>query len=435
MATHISGGRGDSNSFLIDGVESRNSWFNSPAIMLSVDAVQEFKVDRNLFSAEYGQGSGIVSVVSKSGGNQFHGSAFEFLRNDRLDAANYFDNFFGNPKAPFRQNQFGATAGGAIVKNKLFYFGNWESMRSRRGNTLQARVPTPAQFGGDLSALPAVRDPFTRDPYPNNRIPTSQLSTVTQRFSRYTPQPNANIAGANFVTTKSTNRDDDQYGVRLDYNISDRDSVFGRFTDFRSELYRPGIGELAGNVFPYNGKTAVGQWTRIFSPSVLNTFKFSYTRSEVFNTWEITPTSLANELGLRINQVPEEYGLPSVGVAGGWYVGGGTGVNQGTADDLFQFSDTLSVVRGKHTIKAGADIRVIFPTQRLGLSNNGSFSFDGRYSGQPVGDFLLGHTSAQSAQIGLGQARWRTQSYNLFLSDDFKVTSKLTLNPDFQFDV
>lgn len=428
MATHISGGRGDANSFLIDGVESRNSWFNSPAILLSVDALQEFKVERNMFAAEYGQGSGIVSLVTKSGGNQFHGSAFEFLRNDRLDAANFFDNFFGNPKAPFRQNQFGAAAGGAIVRNKLFYFGNWESMRSRRGNTLQARVPTPEQLAGDLSALPVVRDPFTQVPYPNNRIPASHLSVVTQRFSRYTPRPNANIAGANFVTTKSTNRDDDQYGIRLDYNISDKDSVFGRLTDFRSELYRPGIGELAGNVFPYKGRTIVGQWTRIFTPSVLNTFKFSHTNSGVFNTWEITPTSLANELGLRIRQVPEEYGLPGVSVAGGWYVGGGTGINQGVSDDLLQFSDTLSVVRGKHTIKSGADIRIIFPRQRLGLSNNGSFTFDGRYSGHPIGDFVLGYTAAQTAQIGLGLARWRTQSYNFFVSDDYKVTPRLTLN-------
>src|SRR4051794_9007952 len=146
MAVHISGGRGDTNSYLIDGVETRSSWFNSPSVLLSVDAIQEFKIDRNLFSAEYGQGSGIISLVSKSGGNRFHGSAFEFLRNDAFDAANFFDNYFGNPKAPFRQNQFGASAGGALVKNRLFFFANWESLRSRRSNTLTALVPTPSQL-------------------------------------------------------------------------------------------------------------------------------------------------------------------------------------------------------------------------------------------------------------------------------------------------
>ena len=160
----------------------------------------------DLFSAEYGQGTGIVSLVSRSGSNAFHGALFEFLRNDRLDAANFFDNYFGNPKAPFRQNQFGATAGGAVVKNRLFFFGNWESLRSRRSNTLNARVPTQAQLAGDLTGLTsskrdpvtgaaAILDPQTGQPFPGNRIPASRISTVTRNFTKYIPQPNADIGG------------------------------------------------------------------------------------------------------------------------------------------------------------------------------------------------------------------------------------------------
>lgn len=428
LATHVSGGRGDANSFLIDGVESRNAWFNSPAILLSVDAVQEFKVDRNMFSAEYGQGSGIVSLVSKTGGNELHGSAFEFVRNDSFDAANFFDNFFGRPKAPFRQNQFGATAGGPIAKNRVFFFGNWETLRSRRSRTLTALVPTPTQLQGDLSDLGEILEPFSKAPYPNSRIPADQLSSVTQNFIRYTPAPNAEVGGRNFVTAKSTDRDDDQLGARIDFRLSDRDSVFARYTDFNSSLFRPGVGELSGHLFPYSGRTTLAQWTRIVNPNVVNTFKFSFTQSDVFHTWEITETSLANEIGLSINQVPEEYGLPSVGVTGGWYVGGGVAINQGTSDDLWQFSNTLSWVAGRHTVKFGADIRQVYPTQRLGLRNNGGFTFDGRYTGKSVGDFLLGYTSAQRAQIGLGKALWRTRSLNFFVSDDFKVTPNLTLN-------
>ena len=243
MAVHISGGRGDTNSYLIDGVETRSSWFNSPSVLFSVDAIQEFKIDRNLFTAEYGQGSGIVSLVSKSGGNGFHGSAFEFLRNDAFDAANFFDNYFGNPKAPFRQNQFGASAGGPIIKNRLFFFANWESLRSRRSNTMTALVPTPAQLSGDLTGLTstkrdpatnasAILDPSTGQPFPGNRIPSSRISSVTRNFIKYTPQPNANIGGRNYVVTKSTNRDDDQFGVRMDYQISasDRSSAATRTT-------------------------------------------------------------------------------------------------------------------------------------------------------------------------------------------------------------
>ena len=438
MAVHISGGRGDTNSYLIDGVETRSSWFNSPSVLLSIDAVQEFKIDRNLFSAEYGQGTGIVSLVSRSGSNASHGSLFEFLRNDKFDAANFFDNYFSSRKAPFRQNQFGATAGGAVIRNKLFFFVNWESLRSRRSNTLSALVPTRAQLSGDLSGLrsmkrdaqgnPAIIDPLSSLPFPDNRIPESRISRVTRNFIRYTPVPNADVGGRNFVTVKTTNRDDNQLGGRLDYQLSSNSSLFGRFTEFRSTLYRPGIGELAGNVFPYDGRNLVVQHTQVISPTVLNIAKFGYNRAAVFNSWEITPTSLANEIGLRIRQVPEEYGLPNVGLAGGYYAGGGTGINQGGIDNLFQFSDTASLVRGAHTLRLGGDFRSIRFDQRLGLNNNGSFLFDGRYTGHPIGDFLLGYPSSATAQIGLGIGRWRSRSYNAFLSDDWKVNSRLTIN-------
>ena len=168
------------------------------------------------------------------------------------------------------------------------------------------------------------------------------------------------------------------------------------------------MGDLAGNVFPYAGRNVVLQYTHLFTSSLLNVVKFGYNRANVFNSWEITPTSIANEIGLRIKQVPEEYGLPSVALAGGWYVGGGTGINQGGLDNIFQFSDTVSLIRSSHTLKFGADIRHVRFDQRLGLNNNGSFTFDDRYTGNPVSDFLLGHPAQMTAQIGLGVGRWRS---------------------------
>ncbi|MEO7146096.1 MAG: TonB-dependent receptor, partial [Bryobacteraceae bacterium] len=432
LAVHVSGGRGDANSYLIDGVETRSTWFNSPSVLLSVDAIREFKIEKNGFSAEYGQGSGIVSLVSKSGSNELHGTAYEFLRNSDLDAANYFDNYFSNQKAPFKQNQYGVTAGGAIVKNKLFFFGNWESLRSRKSNTLHALVPTPAQLAGDLTGLTstkgAILDPSSGLPFPGNRIPANRISSVTKNFIQYTPVPNVNVPGTNFVTAKSTNRDDLQYGIRIDYQISASDSLFGRYTNFDSTLYQPGIGVLAGNNFPYGGQNAVIQETHIFSPRLLNVINVAYNRSNVFNSWENTPTSIANAIGIKIHQTSAEYGLPGVGVSGGFYVGGGAGINQGGLDSLPQFNDTLSWVRDRQTFKFGADIRFSRFDERLGLSNNGSFTFDGRYTGSSVADFLLGDTAAMTAQIGLGVGHWRSKSLNFFVTDDVKVTPKLTLN-------
>ena len=435
LAVHVSGGRGDSNSYLIDGVESRSAWFNSPSVLLSVDAIQEFKIERNMFSAEYGQGGGIVSLVSKSGTNQIHGTAYEFLRNNHLDAKNFFDNYFSQKQVPFKQNQFGLTAGSPIRKSKLFLLGNFEKLRSRQNNTLSANVPTPAQLAGNLAGLAstkpggAILDPASGGPFPNNIIPSDRISSVTRNFIKYTPVPNlAGAVGTNYVVGKSTNRDDDQYSIRVDYQISAADTLFGRYTDFSSSLYKPGIGVLAGNVFPYAGRNTVVQETHIFSPRLLNVFKFGYNWDSVFNTWEPAPTSLADAIGLKIDQVPAEYGLPGVSTSGGYYVGGGTGINQGGVDNLAQFSDTLSWIRNRHNFAFGADIRIVHFDERLGLSNNGAFTFTGQYTGSSVADFLLGDFASASAQIGLGQGLWRSKSLNFFVQDDWKVTGRLTLN-------
>jgi hypothetical protein len=161
---------------------------------------------------------------------------------------------------------------------------------------------------------------------------------------------------------------------------------------------------------------------------VLNVFKFGYNWDSVFNTWEPSDTSLANAIGLKINQVPAEYGLPGVSLTGGYYAGGGTGINQGGVDNLAQFSDTLTWVKDRHSLAFGADIRILHFDERLGLSNNGAFTFDGRYTGSSVADFLLGNFASANAQIGLGQGLWRSKSLNFFVQDNWKVTDRLTLN-------
>ncbi len=439
LAVHISGGRGDSNSYLIDGVETRSMWFNSPSILLSVDTIQEFKVQKNLFDARYGQGSGIVSLITRSGSNTFHGSAYEFIRNDRVNAANLFDNFFSRQKPSFRQNQFGFSAGGRIRKDKLFFFGGYEGFRVRQGNTLSALIPTPAQLAGDLRGLsgrkmdpvtgqPAIVNPFSGQPFLNNQIQRQLLSSVVQKFKSFIPAPNANISGRNLVVGPTTRRGDDQFSGRLDYNISSRDTLFGRYIFFNSTLLRPGIAPLFGNVFPYAGQNFVLEETHLFSPTFLNAFKFGFNRGRVFNSWQNTSTSIVAELGIKnLQQVPAEFGLPNFGVTG--FAGlGGTGINQGGIDNVYQFSDEMSWSHGRHGLSFGADIRRIQFQERLGLNNNGTFSFDGRYSGNSLADFLLGTIANATAQQGLGIANWRSTSYNFFVEDDFKATSRLTLN-------
>lgn len=439
LAIHISGGRGDANSYLIDGVEMRNMWFNSPSILLSPDSIQEFKIQKNGYDARYGQGSGIISLVTKSGTNIVHGSVYEFIRNDKLDAANYFDNFFNKEKPPYRQNQFGFSLGGPVLKNKLFLFGNYEGFRVRQGNTLNALVPTPAQLSGDLTGLssnktdpttgqPAILNPFTGQAFQGNQIPSQYLSQIVQKFKQYIPAPNADLPGVNLVVSPSTVRNDNQWTVRGDFHLSDKDTMFGRSTYYKSDLLRPGIAPLFGQIFPYQGLNEEFQETHLFSPTLLNVFKLGFNRSHVFHKREPTSSSVVGDLGIQnLTQVPASYGLPSFGITG--YSGlGATIVNQGGTENMFQFTDEVNWSLGKHNIHFGADIRRIQFQQRLGLRDNGQFSFDGRYTGNAVADFLLGAASSASAQQGLAISNYRSTSQNYFFEDDYKLTSRLTLN-------
>src|SRR5207244_4249715 len=243
-----------------------------PSILLSPAAIQEFRVQKNLFEARYGQGSGIVSMVTRSGSNGFHGTFYEFLRNERFDSANYFDNALGQKKAPFRQNQFGGTVGGPLRKNKLFYFFNYEGLRSRKSSTLGAIVPTVEQLSGNLSGLastkrdaasgqPAILDPSTGQPFPNNRIPAQSLSSAVSKFLKYIPQPNASIGGQNLVLTRSRRNDDNQLTGRLDANLRANDTISGRYIWYDSDLFQPGIAPLYGTILPFRWQTVSLQET------------------------------------------------------------------------------------------------------------------------------------------------------------------------------
>ena len=439
MGVHISGGRTDANSYLIDGIETRSAQLGPPSILLSPAAIQEFRVQKNMFEARYGQGSGIVSMVTRSGSNGLHGTLYEFLRNERFDSANYFDNALGQSKAPFRQNQFGGTVGGPLRPNKLFYFFNYEGLRSRKSSTFGAILPTPAQLTGNLAGLsstkrdpatnqPAILDPSTGQPFPGNRIPAQELSSVISKFLKYIPAPNANIGGQNFVATRSRRNDDNQLTGRLDANLRPSDTVSGRYIWYDSDLFQPGIAPLYGTILPFRGQTVSLQETHLFSPRLLNVFRAGYNRSIALTGWERTPNSIASELGLKnLNQGPLEFGLPTFVIAGYANLGAPLFAG-GNIDNIYQLSDELNWNRGRHNLSFGADLRQTQFQLQAGASPTGFFTFDGRYSGSSVADFLLGTIAAATTQPGISITNSWSNSYNFFVQDDYKVTSRLTLN-------
>lgn len=427
LSVNIAGGRDDSNSFLIDGVESRQPWLGTVSILPSVDAIQEFKVQRSLFSAEYGQGTGIVNIAIKSGSNSWHGTAYEFLRNDKLDARNFFDS--GDPP-PFKQNQFGFTIGGPILRNRTFFFGNYEGLRTRRANTLIGNFPSRQHLSGDFSDLPAgsIIDPVTRQPFPNNRIPEERMSQVARRYRAFIPAPNRNVPGANYITAPSQVNDFDQFNIRVDQRLGARDNGFARYTFYDSLLTIPGLAPLYGVRNPLSGQSLALQETHIFGPRAVNVFKFGYNRGRVFNMIENSETDIGTDLGFRnLNNRPQDFGLPTMRIIG-FSTTGQFFLNQGSTSNLFQLSDTLSLTLGGHTLNTGADIRIHQFQVSSTLFRQGLSIFAPVFTRNAVADFLLGLPAVILYQHGAGGGNLRSQSYNFFVQDDWKVAPKLTLN-------
>ena len=225
------GGRPTQNSFLVEGVETRIQREGRYGLNLSVDAIGEFKVMQNAFSAEYGRAATIVNATIKTGGNEFHGSVFEFLRNDKLDSRNAFD--LTGTKPPLRLNQFGASVGGPIRRDKTFFFFNWESQRVSRGSTRFTTVPTPARLQGDLADMTTAIDPTTGEPFPNNRIPLERILPYGQAAAGLYPNPTGSpLARTNFTAVLNDPVEMDQFTGRIDHTLSDSDRINGHITFF-----------------------------------------------------------------------------------------------------------------------------------------------------------------------------------------------------------
>ena len=282
---------------------------------------------------------------------------------------------------------------------------------------------------GDLSSISTqVRNPFTGQPLTGNQIPAQLLSPAVQKLKQYIPTPNANLPGINFVYSPVTSRNDDQATGRLDWNIRHNDTLFGRYTYFKSDLTSPGLTPFVGIVLPMHGQNVALEETHIFSPKLLNVFKVGYNRSVFLNAPIVGASSYAAQLGIaNLNNGPSTYSIPGFGVVG-YSVPSGSSVLQGSIDNLFQFTDEINWSHGRHSISFGTDIRRMRTQFLYGLSVNGSFSFDGRYSGSALADFLMGTAASATAQQGLSTANLRSTATSFFFQDDFKVSSSLTLN-------
>ncbi|MDP2998175.1 MAG: TonB-dependent receptor [Bryobacterales bacterium] len=470
------GGRFSSNEVLLDGLDNNTGVTagaigrNGVAMQPSVDAVQEFKVKTNSFSAEFGHAAGaVVSATIKSGSNNYHGTLFEFLRNDRLDANNFFTNAAGLPKAKFRQNQYGGALGGRILRDKTFFFTDYQGTRQRTAASSSiGSLPPKAIRDGDLSLLRTpIFDPLARRIGPNGtvvstlfpgaRIPASQLNPTSLAITKLIPDPNfgdPNSLSRNFFRQVPRGFDADQFDVRIDHALSSKNNLFGRFSLSNQTNPNPGSfdGFIGGSNTQYrNIRQAVMNDTHVFSPTVVNEFRAGYTRHNgsriVDDVNGGVKFALANNLAMFPFPVK---GFPSIAFN---FSGEGTGSTQfdgwgGGASDLnyenrFQVADTLLITRGKHTFKTGADIRRPRFENLRGNPFFGQFIFgsilssssDTPGSGAPFADFLMGFPSLVQGTQMLDWGRQREIYFGTFFQDDWKVTQRLTLNLGVRYDL
>jgi hypothetical protein len=421
----VEGGRDGSTNYVIDGVYVRSLRFNNLSLQPSVDTVQEFSVLRNSFSTEYGQGQAAISVVTKSGTNDFHGSLYEFLRNDKLDARN----FFAAQKPAYRRNQFGGTAGGPVIKNKFFVFGGYEELRTRQGQTFLGSVPNPTLLGGNLSSIATpIIDPKTGQPFNGNIIPQSSISKFAQVLTPTIPSPNNNAAN-NFRTVKTFLDDSETVTFRADQVINQKHSLFERYIWFDGSQINPAT--FSATNFPQSGQNvAVGEtWT--VTPTIVNEVRLGYNRANHLDA----PISLDGKNWVQLVGLqnlaggtdPIDYGRP------GWTISGFTGqgeggITQGAIENIYSVSDAVSKVWGKHTIRVGiqAQNRRFFHITEV--PPRGGFTFNGQFSGNAIADYLLGYCSSCQGAFGSSRSNYRSNTISPFFDDVWQVTPKLTLH-------
>jgi hypothetical protein len=446
------GQREESNMYLIDGTDNRNPVAGAVALTPSIEAIQEFKVQTNGFSPEFSFPT-VVNIVTRSGGNQIHGDVFEFLRNDRLDARNFFD----DKKPPFRQNQFGAVLGGPIIlpnvydgRDRTFLMANYEGRRIRKGNTFTGTFPTAAMRAGDFSGFPTIFDPATFDPltgtaqpFPNNQIPPQRISQIYKNMLPFIPLPNVpgvGPTGLNFKSSPVDVRDFDQWTARLDHRISPKDTIFARYSLNNSRIGFPGVAPLYGTRFQYSARNLAIAETHTFGGAAVNQFHFGFQSTRNFRLADGnfgTINFAQDVIGLKnVSTNPSNFGLPNINVAGNASIAPNGFTPQGGLYKEFQFIDSLSILKGRHTFKlGGAVIRNRYDgiadlLPRGGINFNGFFTSNRKPTSARVAwaDYVLGFPSTES--VGQGDTRdfLRYNNYNVYLNDDFKATPNLTVN-------
>ena len=433
----VMGAREDANHFTLDGVEIADRMFNSLSASPAVDAIQEFKVQSYLYSAESGgYGGAQINIAIKSGSNGFHGTAYEFFRNNVLDARNFFD---GAQTQPFRQNQYGVTFGGPVKRDKTFFFANFEGLNIRKALSGTFAVPNAQVRTGNFAGLAVIKDPTTGLPFPNNQIPSGRIPAYSQALvsPSLVPLPNTSAPGILFGAPSEM---DDIYqgNVRIDHRFSDKDTLFGRLSIYDATTLQP-FGFLQSATSPLSvpgfglfvnfrsTNAAIGE-THVFRPNLVGELRMGFNRTaggQSIQNAGIEFDSQNGILGTTRDPVKEGYPRIVTGIYNTW----GDAANPITRrDNDFQYNYNLSWVHGTHNWKFGTEFTRIQFNPDIDPASRGQFTFTGLYTGNAMADLLLGTPASAIGATGTRLIYLRANQWHFFAQDDWKVTRRLTLN-------
>jgi len=461
LLPRINGGRPRTNEYLFDGISALQPEPGQVVFFPIIDSIQEFNIQTNGVPAEFGRfNGGVLNLSTRGGSNGFHGSVWEFFRNESLNARNYFAPA-GQNKPEFRRNQYGATLGGPIVKDRTFFFLDYQGVKQAIGTVRISTVPTLLERAGNFTELygtanPVLYDPATtvgsgafatRSPFaPFNVIPTDRIDGASLAVLNHYPLPTKSGTANNFTLVGNDQDHQNQFDVRLDHRFSDRDQIFGRYSYFH-DVDQPvpflpdGSGNITTGVIGLTdtlGQQVVGSYIHTFSAQTLNDFKFGYTRRSFQRRGVQLDGSPSDSLeipGIPTNGAFNN-ALPIFNVAGYQQIGSPSNTNSNFRTDVTELVDTVSRQIGRHAFKFGLDFRwerldVIQPPNPTGV-----FQFSQLFTnqpgtngtGDPLASFLLGQVQQFSIDLQGKVIRPRAHIQEYFVQDDWKVTPRLTLN-------
>ena len=465
------GQRARDNNFMLDGVDNNETWLQTVVIFPSVDALDEFKIQTSTYSAEFGRSlGGVVNLQIKSGTNMLRGSGFEFHRNDAFDANNFFNNRAGRAKPDFKQNQFGGTLGGAVFRDKTFFFGAYQGHRENLGHTFLSTVPSVAMRTGNFSELTRViYDPTTGQPFPGNVIPNDRIDTVARNIlTQLYPEPN--LPGTRNATTGQTidnylinpikQRQDNQFDVKVDHNLSVNNRFFTRYSFQKTHRIQPatlahgdagatfGAGE--GNI---KGQSLAFNDTHTLSSRWLNEFRFGWSQIKFLMTpidYGTNPAAAVGLPGINVNDATSA--MTQLTFQNIRNLGANSNQPLITNQNDFQLFDNVTWSTGKHTLKMGGSLtlrsREILNADTIVGNFNFNNNMTSNCAGQPAGCTVNSSTGFDVASFMLGFVN--TKNRNLFdaktytekrpeiamyVQDDFRVSHNLTMNLGLRYDI